>query len=37
VNAAESQPMTPAQLQASLERDVKAWAEVVKATGVKLQ
>jgi tripartite-type tricarboxylate transporter receptor subunit TctC len=37
VNAAAAQPMTPAQLQAALERDVKAWAEVVKATGVKLQ
>jgi tripartite-type tricarboxylate transporter receptor subunit TctC len=37
VNAAEAQPTTPAQLQAALERDVKAWAEVVKATGVKLQ
>jgi len=37
VNAAESLTMTPAELQASLERDVKAWAEVVEATGVKLQ
>lgn len=37
VNAAEALTMTPAELQASLERDVKAWAEVVQATGVKLQ
>ncbi|HEX9687100.1 MAG TPA: tripartite tricarboxylate transporter substrate-binding protein [Burkholderiales bacterium] len=37
VNAAEALTMTPAELQASLERDVKAWAEVVEATGVKLQ
>lgn len=37
VNAAEALRMTPAELQASLERDVKAWAEVVEATGVKLQ
>jgi tripartite-type tricarboxylate transporter receptor subunit TctC len=36
-NAAEAQPMTPGELQAALERDVRAWAEVVKATGVKLQ
>ncbi|HEY7743197.1 MAG TPA: tripartite tricarboxylate transporter substrate binding protein [Burkholderiales bacterium] len=35
-NAAEAQTMTPAELQASLERDVKTWAEVVQATGVKL-
>ena len=37
VNAAETLSMTPAELQAALERDVKAWAEVVKATGVTLQ
>jgi tripartite-type tricarboxylate transporter receptor subunit TctC len=36
VNAAEALTMTPAELQAALERDVKAWAEVVKATGVTL-
>jgi tripartite-type tricarboxylate transporter receptor subunit TctC len=36
VNAAEALTMTPAELQAALERDVKAWAEVVRATGVKL-
>jgi len=36
-NAAEALTMTPAELQAALERDVKAWAEVVEATGVKLQ
>ena len=36
-NAAEALTMSPAELQAALERDVKAWAEVVAATGVKLQ
>jgi tripartite-type tricarboxylate transporter receptor subunit TctC len=36
-NAAETLTMTPAVLQQSLERDVKTWAEVVRATGVKLQ
>ena len=35
-NAAEALTMTPAELQAALERDVKTWAEVVQATGVKL-
>lgn len=34
-NAAETMHMSPAQLQKALERDEKAWAEVVKATGVK--
>ncbi|HET9663629.1 MAG TPA: tripartite tricarboxylate transporter substrate-binding protein [Burkholderiales bacterium] len=34
-NAAETLRMSPAAVQQSLERDVKAWAEVVKATGVK--
>jgi hypothetical protein len=34
-NAAETLTLTPAQVQASLERDVKVWAEVVKATGIK--
>jgi tripartite-type tricarboxylate transporter receptor subunit TctC len=33
VNAAEALTMTPAELQASLERDVKAWAEVVGGDG----
>jgi tripartite-type tricarboxylate transporter receptor subunit TctC len=37
VNAAEALVMSPAELQAALERDVKAWAEVVAATGVKLE
>jgi tripartite-type tricarboxylate transporter receptor subunit TctC len=36
VNAAEALAPTPAELQAALERDVKTWAEVVQATGVKL-
>jgi tripartite-type tricarboxylate transporter receptor subunit TctC len=36
-NAAETLTTTPVELQASLERDVKIWAEVVKATGVKPQ
>jgi tripartite-type tricarboxylate transporter receptor subunit TctC len=36
-NAAEALTMTPAELRTALERDVKAWAEVVEATGVKLQ
>ena len=36
VNAAETLRMSPAALQEALERDVKLWAEVVKATGVKL-
>jgi len=35
-NAAETLRMSPAALQEALERDVKLWAEVVKATGVKL-
>ena len=34
-NAAETLRMSPAAVQQSMERDVKAWAEVVKATGVK--
>ena len=37
VNAAEALTMTPSELQAALERDVRTWAEVVQATGVKLQ
>ena len=36
VNAAEALRMSPDELQKALERDVKAWAEVVKATGVKI-
>src|SRR3970040_520295 len=36
VNAAEAMKMSPAAMQRSLEEDVKTWAEVVKATGVKL-
>ncbi len=36
-NAAETLTMTPAEVQASMERDARIWAEVVKATGVKLQ
>lgn len=34
-NAAETLRMSPDELQKALERDVRAWAEVVKATGVK--
>jgi tripartite-type tricarboxylate transporter receptor subunit TctC len=34
-NVAETVRMTPAQLTQRLERDVKLWAEVVKATGTK--
>ena len=36
-NAAETLTMKPAVLQQWLEREVKTWAEVVRATGVKLQ
>ena len=36
-NAAEAMKATPDAMQRSLEQDVKTWAEVVKATGVKLQ
>ena len=36
-NAAETLAMSPAAVQASMEQDVKTWAEVVKATGVTLQ
>lgn len=35
-NAAETLKMSPSALQQSLERDAKAWAEVVEATGVKV-
>jgi len=37
VNGAEAMKTTPEALQRALEQDVKTWAEVVKATGVKLQ
>ena len=37
VNAAEAMKASPEAMQRSLEQDVKTWAEVVKATGVKLQ
>jgi tripartite-type tricarboxylate transporter receptor subunit TctC len=36
-NAAEAMKTTPDAMQRSLEQDVKTWAEVVKATGVKPQ
>jgi len=35
-NAAETVKMSPAALKQELERDVKTWAEVVKATGVRI-
>ena len=35
-NAAEAIKMSPAALTQQLERDVKTWAEVVKATGVRV-
>jgi tripartite-type tricarboxylate transporter receptor subunit TctC len=35
-NAAEALRLTPEELRKAMERDVKAWAEVVEATGVKL-
>lgn len=35
-NVAETIKMTPAELQRSIERDAAEWAEVVKATGAKL-
>jgi len=34
-NAAETLKWSPAEVQQAMERDVKAWADVVKATGVK--
>jgi tripartite-type tricarboxylate transporter receptor subunit TctC len=37
VNAAEAMKVSPEAMQKSLEQDVKTWAAVVKATGVKLQ
>ncbi len=35
-NGAEAIKMSPATLKQELERDVKTWAEVVKATGVRV-
>jgi len=37
VNAAEAMKSSPEAMQRALEQDVKTWAEVVKATGVRLQ
>jgi len=37
VNAAEAIKASPEAMQRSLEQDVRTWADVVKATGVKLQ
>ena len=36
-NAAEAMKMSPETMQRFLEQDVKTWADVVKATGVKAQ
>ena len=36
-NVADAVVLTPAALGQALERDVKTWAEVVKATGVKVE
>ena len=36
-NAAEAMKASPADMQRSLEQDAKTWAEVVRATGVKVQ
>ena len=36
-NGAEAMKMSPEAMQKFLEQDMKTWAEVVKATGVKLQ
>lgn len=36
-NVAETIKMTPAELQKAMERDVQEWAEVVKATGVRVK
>ena len=35
-NAAEALRLSPSALQGALERDAKAWAEVVRATGVQM-
>ena len=37
VNAAEPLKMSPAEMQRSLEQDVKTWAAIVKATGVTVK
>ncbi len=37
INAAEAMKSAPDALHRALEQDVSTWAEVVKATGVKLQ
>ena len=36
-NAAEAMKMSPEAMQQFVEREIKTWADVVKATGVKLQ
>jgi tripartite-type tricarboxylate transporter receptor subunit TctC len=36
-NAAEAMKVSPDAMQRALEQDMKTWADVVKATGVKLQ
>ncbi len=36
-NAAEAMKVSPEAMQKSLEQDAKTWADVVKATGVKVQ
>jgi tripartite-type tricarboxylate transporter receptor subunit TctC len=36
-NVAETVVLSPAELSQALERDAKSWAEIVKATGVKIQ
>ncbi|MBI3045284.1 MAG: tripartite tricarboxylate transporter substrate binding protein [Betaproteobacteria bacterium] len=36
-NAAETLKMSPEDMRRAMERDVASWAEVVKATGVRLQ
>lgn len=36
-NAAETLSQTPAEVRKAMERDVREWGEVVKATGVKAQ
>jgi tripartite-type tricarboxylate transporter receptor subunit TctC len=36
-NAAETLKMSPDAMRSMMERDIKAWAEVVEATGVRLQ
>ena len=37
VNAAEAMKRSPDEMQRAMEQDVVTWAEVVRATGVKLQ